>query len=166
MSLEQIKNMMKTHVFDDICLVGFVYAEENELTEFIASMRCLFLEFGNKIIKVEEMEQFSKLSLTVVDDIHIDIDVENFIPAKSRISNVVFHNPLSDNIVSEIVLFNMEEHEARVICDVFKLVLLNKQELFFDPSFLGINVGGSEVEALWRNNQLKGYKAIPTVIKL
>lgn len=166
MSLEEIKHIVKNNLFDDVYLVGFIYAEENELAEFVTSMKCLFLEFGDAIIKVEEMEQFSKLSLTVVDKIQVDNNLEDVIPAKSAIRDVLFHNPLADNIVSELILYNMEHNKESVICDVFKLILHNKQEIFFDPSFLGINLGGSEVEALWKNGQLQGYKAVPTVIKL
>ncbi|MCY9591349.1 hypothetical protein PC41400_08990 [Paenibacillus chitinolyticus] len=92
------------------------------------------------------------------------VDLDDVVPAKSRISNVIFNNPLLDNKVSEIVLFNMKKNTEGLVCDALKLVLLNKQEIFFDPSFLGINVGGSEVEELWRDNQKEYYESVSTII--
>ncbi|OKP88008.1 hypothetical protein A3844_09370 [Paenibacillus helianthi] len=66
--------------------------------------------------------------------------------------------------VFEIVLFNMRENTEGIVCDALKLVLLNKQEIFFDPSFLGINVGGSDVEELWINNQKERFDPVLTII--
>ncbi|WP_426449617.1 hypothetical protein ACP26L_31850 [Paenibacillus sp. S-38] len=165
MSLGQIKNIIQNNYFDNIYLTGFVDSEENGLAEFVASMNYLFLEFGDELIKIEAIEQYSKISLAVVNDIQIAVDLEDVTPAKSKVSNVIFNNPLLDNKVSEIVLFNMKEDTEGMVCDAFKLVLLNKQEIFFDPSFLGINVGGSEVEELWRDNQKEYYESISTIIK-
>lgn len=78
-------------------------------------MSQLFLEFGDELIKIEAVEQYSK--------------------------------------ISGIVLYNMLEDIEGVVCDALKVVFLNKQEIFFDPSFLVINVGGLEVEKLWRDHK-------------
>ncbi|MGE6228468.1 hypothetical protein [Paenibacillus chitinolyticus] len=165
MSLKEIKNTIQNNGLDDIYLAGFIDSEEDGLAEFVASMNYLFLEFGDGLIKIESIEQYSKISLAVVDDIQIMVDLDDVIPAKSKIGNVIFNNHLLDNKVSEIVLFNMEENTEGLVCDALKLVLLNKQEIFFDPSFLGINVGGSEVEELWRDNQKEYYESVSTIIK-
>lgn len=165
MSLRQIKNIIQNNYFDNIYLTGFIDSEENGLSEFVASMSQFFLEFGDELIKIEAIEQYSKILIAVVDNIEIVIDFEDVTPAKSNVRNVIFNNPLLDNKISEIVLYNMLEDIEGVVCDALKVVLLNKQEIFFDPSFLGLNVGGGEVVKLWRDNQKEHYELVPTIIK-
>ena len=65
-------------------------------------------------------------------------------------------------------MFNMEENCDEIICDTLKLSLTsntNKQELFLDPRFFGINIGGSGVEELWKYNQSEEYKSKSTIIE-
>ncbi|NOJ73737.1 hypothetical protein HMI46_24805 [Paenibacillus alvei] len=71
-----------------------------------------------------------------------------------------------DHKIAVIELFNLEVNNCELICDAFKLILSNDQEIFIDPSFLGINVGGSGVEELWRYNLPEGYEIISTIIEL
>ncbi|WP_440110717.1 hypothetical protein [Paenibacillus sp. QZ-Y1] len=164
MCLEQIGNSIRKNHLDNIFQTGFIDPEDNGAAEFVANTDQLFLQFGDGLVKIETIEQYSKISLDVVSDIQITIDFEDVIPAKSKIGNVIFKNPLIDNKVSKLVLFNMELRNVGVVCDAMKLILSNQQEIFFDPSFLGLNIGSSEVEELWRDNQKEESISSPTVI--
>ncbi|MHA7579813.1 hypothetical protein ACX12E_05390 [Paenibacillus vandeheii] len=164
MSLDHIKNTMGNNHLDNIFITGFIDPEDNGSAEFVANTDQLFLQFGGELVKIESIEQYSKILLKIVDDIQVTIDLEDVIPAKSKIGSLIFKNPLIDNKVSKLVLFNMEVENAGVVCDALKLVLTNQQEIFFDPSFLGLNIGSSEVEELWRDNQKEDFMPSLSVI--
>ncbi|MBD8496950.1 hypothetical protein [Paenibacillus arenosi] len=163
--LKEITEVISKFCLDEIYLTGFVDFEEGELSEFVANTDYLIFEFGEQLIKLQSIEQYSKISISKVDTIQIDIDLEDVIPAKSRISGVIFNNPMLDNKIVNIEFFNLEVNNCELICDAFKLILFNKQEIFIDPSFLGINIGGYEVEELWKYNLPVGYKIKSTSIK-
>ncbi len=164
--LKNITQLIQDFCLNEIYLTGFVDYEKNELAEFVANTDYLIFEFGEQLIKIQSVEQYSKISISKVDTIKINIDLEDVIPAKSRISGIIFNNPLIDNKVSVIEFFNLEENNFELICDAFKMILSNNQEIFIDPSLLGINIGGSGVEGLWRYNLPEGYKSISTIIEL
>ncbi|MCR8845346.1 hypothetical protein NQ117_16820 [Paenibacillus sp. SC116] len=163
--LKEIAEVMRKFCLDEIYLTGFIDFEENQLSEFVANPDYLIFEFGGQLINIQSIEQYSKLSITKVDTIKIDIDLEDVIPAKSRISGVIFNNPMMDNKIAKIELFNLEVNNCELICDALKLILSNNQEIFLDPSFLGINIGGSEVEELWKYNLPDGYNTQSTIIE-
>ncbi|PAD30900.1 hypothetical protein [Paenibacillus sp. 7523-1] len=164
MALDQIKGIIRDNIFDDVHLIGFMDQEDNKPAEFVANTEQFFLEFGDHFIKIETIEQYSKIAISVVSDIQVNIDLEDVLPAKSKIGSVIFNNPLATNKVSKLLLFSMEVESEVVICDALKLVLSNKQEIFFDPSFLGLNVGSSEVEKFWRENQKQDSILCPMII--
>lgn len=163
--LKEITEVMRNFYFDEIYLTGFSDFEENGMSEFVANTDYLIFEFGEQLIKIQSIEQYSKISVSKVDTIQISIDLEDVVPAKSRISGVIFNNPLIDNKVAVIELFNLQVNNTEFICDAFKLVLSNNQEIFLDPSWLGINIGGSGVEKLWKNNRSEEYKLKSTIIE-
>ncbi|MFC3844279.1 hypothetical protein ACYEXS_22775 [Paenibacillus sp. MAH-36] len=75
------------------------------------------------------------------------------------------NNPSIDNKVAAIEFYNLQVNNLNeILCDALKMILQNKQEIFLDPSFLGINIGPSEVEKLWRDNQADDYVDTPTRI--
>lgn len=165
--MKEIIETIGNNIFNEIYLTGFVDTDENGVTEFTSHMRFLFFEFGRQLIKIESVEQYSKILITKAESALIDIDLEDVIPAKSRISNIIFNNPSIDNKVIEIEFFNLQVNNvSEISCDALKIILSNKQELFLDPSFLGINIGPFEVEKLWKENHADGYVVIPTRIKL
>ncbi|WP_046227060.1 hypothetical protein [Paenibacillus dauci] len=164
--LKEITEIISKFRLDEIYLTGFVNIEENGLSEFVANTDYLIFEFGDQLIKIQSIEQYSKISIAKVDTIEIDIDFEDVIPAKSRISGVIFDNPMIDHKIVIIELFNLEVNNSELICSALKLILSDNQELFIDPSFLGINIGASKVENQWRRNLPEGYKEISTVIEL
>ena len=164
--LKNLTQVMRKFYLDEIYITGFVDLEENSMAEFVANSDYLFLEFGEQLIKIQSIEQYTKIAITIVETLKINIDLEDVIPAKSRISGVIFNNPMIDNKVAVIELFNLEVINCELICDAFKLILSNNQEIFIDPAFLGINIGGSGVEALWRDNLPKEYKSLSTIVEV
>ncbi|MBP1991173.1 hypothetical protein [Paenibacillus eucommiae] len=165
--MKEILDIIEKNFIDEIYLTGFVDTDDIGVTEFTALMSYLFFEFDGQLIKIESVDQYSKLSISKTVSVQLEIDLEDVIPAKSRISNIIFNNPLIDNKVAEIEFFNLQvDNNSEITCDALKIILLNKQEIFLDPSFLGINIGPSEVEKLWRDNQGVDYVVTPTRIKL
>ncbi|MDU0200825.1 hypothetical protein RQP52_06955 [Paenibacillus sp. PFR10] len=63
------------------------------------------------------------------------------------------NNPSIDNKVAAIEFYNLQVNNlSEILCDAMKIILQNNQEIFLDSSFLGINIGQSEVEKLWRDS--------------
>ncbi|KEQ25983.1 hypothetical protein [Paenibacillus tyrfis] len=156
--MKEILDIIKYSFIDEIYLTGFVDTDDTGVTEFTALMRYLFFEFNGQLLKIESVEQYSKLSISQAISVQLEIDLEDVIPAKSRISNIIFNNPLIDNKVAEIEFYNLQvDNLNEILCDALKIILQNKQEIFLDPSFLGINIGPSDVEKLWRDNLAEDY---------
>ncbi|MGQ7889771.1 hypothetical protein [Paenibacillus sp. WC2504] len=163
--MKEILDIIKYSCIDEIYLIGFVDTDDAGVTEFTALMRYLFFEFNGQLLKLESIEQYSRLSISQTISVQLEIDQEDVTPAKSRISNIIFNNPLIDNKVAEIQFYNLQVNNLNeILCDALKMILQNKQEIFLDPSFLGINIGPSEVEKLWRDNQADDYVDTPTRI--
>jgi hypothetical protein len=170
MYLEEIKNIVQNNFLSNVYVTGIVLPSEreNELAEFIPYRSYLFLEFGDQLVKIEAIEQYSKISIALTPTYIVRVEVEDVIPAKSNISDIIFDNSLIDNKVSKIELFNMVVKSNEIICDTLRLSITNntnKQELFLDPQFFGINIGGSGVEELWKYNQSEENKSISTIIQ-
>lgn len=125
--MKEILDIIEKNFIDEIYLTGFVDTDETGVTEFTALMRYLFFEFGGQLIKIESVEQYSKLSISKAVSVLLEIDLEIVIPAKSRISNIIFNNPLKDNKVAEIEFFNLQVDKlSEISCDALKIILLNK----------------------------------------
>lgn len=161
--LERFKKIVEENTLQDIYLIGFMDVE-NGIAEFVASMNFLYFEFGNQLFQFETVNQYSRLSITMVDSIQSNIDLEDVIPSKSRVSDIILINPLIDNSVANIEFFNLEESETELLCDAVNIQLSNKQDIFLDPSFLGINIGGLEVKKMWLDN-LRVPNSHGTIIK-
>jgi hypothetical protein len=170
MSFEEMKSIFQNFILSDIYVSGVVFPldEGEELPEFVPLNTHLFLEFGVQLIKFEAIEQYSKISIERSSTMKIEIDVEDVTPVKSKISSIIFDNNLVDNKVSKLELINMKVKTNKIICDALKLTLnssTNHQELFFDPQYFGINIGGIGVEELWKRNQFEEYEYKITTVK-
>lgn len=170
MYLEELKSIVKNKFLSDVYVTGVVLPSERkgELAEFVPYRSYLFFEFGNQLIKLEAIEQYSKISIAVTPTFKVRVEVEDAIPVKTSISDIIFDNNLIDNKVSKMEFFNMQVNKNEIICDTLRLSLTsntNKQELFLDPQFFGINIGGSGVEELWKYNLSEDYKSISTIIE-
>lgn len=85
-------------------------------------------------------------------------------PAKSKISNIILSNPLIDNQIEGAYFYNLNVDEKELVCDALHLELSNGQNIFLDPSFLGINIGGLEVKQIWEENLVNGLVPQLTII--
>lgn len=163
--LEEMKKVIQNSSLDEIYLTGFVDFEENELSEFVPNSDYLIFEFGKQLIKIQSVEQYSKISISKVNSIQIDIELEDVKPAKSRISGIIFHNPLIDNKIVDIEFYNLKVNSTELLCDAMGFTLSNDQIIFIDPSFLGINIGDLKVKKIWENNLSEDYISDTTLIK-
>lgn len=157
--INQIKNILETNSISSIYLVGFVSIEDG-VAEFIPDLRYLYFKFGDNMVeisKVEPIDQLSKLRIIIVESVKYDCDFEDVVSCKSRIDEVIFKDPLVDNKVAKMSCFNFEENDSEILCDVLHIKLCNGQDIFLDPGFLGINIGGIDVKQAWEENQMDGY---------
>lgn len=60
---------------------------DNELAEFVPYRSYLFFEFGDQLMKLEAIDQYSKISITLTPAFIARIEVEDAIPVKSNISD-------------------------------------------------------------------------------
>lgn len=155
MILENIKKIINKNSFDDVKLTGITCVEDG-IAEFIPDMRYMYFDFNDRIIEFESIEQYSKLRISIVDNIIHEPGFEDVIPSSMNISRIVFTNHLSDNKVKGICFFNLEEEQTELICDAVHIKLLNGQDMFLDPQFIGINIGGIEQKEFWLDNILEG----------
>lgn len=165
--LEYIKHIIKDQNIEDIYLTGFVDVENGE-AQFYYDLRFMYFEVDSKYIKFESINQFSKLSIEIVDSITYDSDIdEDMIGAKSSISQIILNDTMAvGNSIDTIIFHNLEEQE-KLICDAIEILLANGQIIFLDPSFyFGINIGGEEQKRIWNLNRKDDVKDIETRIKL
>ncbi|EPD82209.1 hypothetical protein HMPREF1207_04035 [Paenibacillus sp. HGH0039] len=170
MCLEEIKSVIQNNFLSNVYVTGVVLPSErdDELAEFVPYRSYLFFEFDDQLVKVEAIEQYSKISIAITPTLIVRVEVEDVIPTKSSISDIIFDNSLIDNKVSKIEMFNMQVNSNEIICDALRLSITNKtnkQELFLDPQFFGINIGGFGVEEIWRYNLPEGYESKLTIIE-
>jgi len=157
--INQIKDICETNSISGIYLVGFASITDG-YGEFISDKKYLYFEFGDYVIKISKLDhinQLSKLRVIIVESVKYDCDFEDVVPCKSRIDEVIFKNPLVDNKVAKISCFNFEKNDSEFLCDALHIKLCNGQDIFLDPGFLGINIGGLDVKQVWEENQLDGY---------
>ncbi|CAM4333439.1 hypothetical protein [Paenibacillus typhae] len=167
--LDEFISIVKNNCIRNIYTTGVVLPpdSENDVAEFVPNRSLLFFELGNQLLKFEAIEQYSKILITTVPAFKVKVEVEDAIPVKSVVTDLLLDNSLIDNNISQIEFFILIDSDSEMVCDTLRLSLTsstNKQELFLDPQFFGINIGGNGVERLWRIAQLEGYHANSTVI--
>lgn len=163
MLLNSIKKIISENSLDDIKLTG-ITSVEHGIAEFIPDMRYMYFEFGDSIIELESIEQYSKIKIKFVDSIIHEPDFEDVFPSSTNISRIVFTNYLTVNKVVIMTLFNFEEDENVIVCDAVQFNLQNEQVMFLDPQFIGINIGGEEQKKLWLDNLVEGVTVNETII--
>ncbi|QWU15562.1 hypothetical protein SAMN04487895_112103 [Paenibacillus sophorae] len=152
--LESIKQLLKNNPLSDVYLAGSIDIEDG-IADFCPDMRFLYFELGEKLIEFESINQYSKLSLKIVDSVRYQFEFdEDMLPGKSSVRHIILTDSMSaTNGVKNINFYNLEEQESQLICDGLQIRLVNGQELFLDPSFyFGINIGGLEQKKFWVEN--------------
>lgn len=167
--LEKLKDIFKNSLIQDIYVVGFADIEDG-IANFYPDMRFYYFEVGEQILELESIDQYSKLSVNIVDSIRYKFEIdEDMIPCKTSVSQIILTDSMSTkNIVKSIIINGMELcNKEKIICDSIQLNLNNGQELFIDPSFyFGINIGGTEQRKFWLENLAYGTKVSETIIEI
>jgi hypothetical protein len=167
--LEELVDIFKSGSIQDIYLLGFVDIEDG-VADFCPDMRYYYLEVGEKYIELESINQYSKLSVRIVDSIRYQFEIdEDMLPCKTSVSQIVLTDSMSaKNTVESFVINGMESSENdQIICNTLQLNLDNGQELFIDPSFYyGINIGGAEQRKFWNENLADGTRIDEVVIEV
>lgn len=151
----KIKKVINQNTLDSIYLKGFIDTEDDGVAQFYPHTHYLYFEFDNNLIEFKKFESYNKpsmLSIKIVNSIVYDIDLEDVLPGRSEISEIILKNPLEVNKVAKIYYFNYEEREDEILCEALHIKLINGQDIFLDPGFLGINIGGLDVKQLWEDN--------------
>ncbi|KRU24983.1 hypothetical protein FC826_02830 [Clostridium botulinum] len=131
---------IKKNDFDDIYFVGII-DDSDEIEEMVKDTNFLYLEFGNIHIKIEAIEGYGKLSVKIFNELNYEASSDEPI-GKVKVGDIIFTNPLATNKISSVGFVNLEEHETVLICDVLYFKMEHGQELFVDPGFCRINMGG------------------------
>ncbi|MGZ7442374.1 hypothetical protein [Paenibacillus sp. TH7-28] len=167
--LEKLINVFKGNSIQDIYLLGFVDIEDGR-ADFCPDMRYYYFEVGEKYIEFESIDQYSKLSVKIVDSIRYQFEIdEDMFPCKTSVSQIILTDSMSvKNTVKSIVINGLDlKDKEQIICDSLQLNLNNGQELFFDPSFyFGINIGGAEQRKFWIENLAENTKPDELVIEV
>ncbi len=143
---------------EDIISTGF-YDTLEEGIEYIADMNILYLEFKYFLIRLESIENFSRLSIKREEKIRQEfIDDEDMKFAFARLHNIVFRMGEMDTVrIEKICLYNLNTNDSEIICDAMKICLSSGQVLFFDPTYyFGINIGDETLIPIWED-QHKNY---------
>ncbi|MBU2711909.1 hypothetical protein [Zooshikella harenae] len=133
----------------DIIHVGVIDFEENigEITTFHTH---LFLEVNKLFLKLESVEQYSKLKVSFNSDVDFsfDFDIEEDMSfCKYSAANIYFDSTLAENYISSVALYEPLFYDKSLACDAMEVVLDNNQCVFFDPKNLfGIKVGDSKLK--------------------
>lgn len=167
--LEELTNIFKSGSIQDIYLLGFVDIEDGE-ADFCPDMRYYYFEIGEKYIAFESINQYSKLSIRLVDSIQFQFEIDkDMLPCKMSVNGIVLTDSMSaKNTVKSFIINGMEYIDNQlIVCNSFQLNLYNGQELFIDPSFYyGINIGGGEQRKFWIENLADGTEPDELVIEV
>lgn len=157
---------MKNNFFDDMFMeelediisTGFCDTLEEGI-EYIANTDILYLEFKHFLIRLEAIENFSRLSMKREEKIRQEfVNDEDMKFAFARLHNIVFRMGEMDTVrIEKICLYNLNTNDSEIICDAMKICLSSGQVLFFDPAYyFGINIGDETLIPIWED-QNKNY---------
>jgi hypothetical protein len=159
--LEKLIDIFKNNYIHDIYILGFVDIEDG-FADFYSDKRCYYFEVGKQYIKFKSVNQYSKLSVNIVNSIRYEFEIdEDMLPCKTSVSQIILIDSMSaKNKVKSIIINGIDlKDKNQIICDSLQLNLENGQEVFFDPTFYyGINIGGAQQRKFWIENLENGIK--------
>ena len=150
--LNKIKKIIKENSLDKIWIPGVVEMD-TEIADVIKDTNYLYLELGDWFIKLEAIESYGKIEVTISKEFIYEVDLDEKL-IKVDVSDIVFTNPLATNRINNIGFTNIDIHEDKIICDVLHLKLEQQDDIFIDPSFCGINIGNIKQKTFWLDNLL------------
>lgn len=156
---------MNTQFFDrikdapitDILQLGCIDKTAVALSEVTIFHERIYIVFGDVLLKLESVNQYSELKLQFVDQIKVDFDFElldNTLLVTISVTELLLDDTLHNNAIAAIDVYQKEDSfEKKQLCAAIGFHLAGGQYLFFDPTFdFGINVGGRRKRELWQEN--------------
>lgn len=113
--------------------MGFCDETDNGL-EYVMNMDILYLEFDDFMIRLESVENYSKLLIMVEDKICQDYIIdEDMHYAFSKLHNIIFkYGEMAVVYIEKIWLYNIHNQtESKLTCDAMKIYLSNGQVIFY-----------------------------------
>ena len=145
---------------EDIISVGYCDDFEGQVLEYTANMDILYLEWERFMLRLEAIEQYSRLIIKRDEKISYDYEKdEDMKYAFARLHNVIFKlGEMANAYIEKIVLYNLHtKNSDYIICDAMKIYLSSGQVLFFAPAnYFGINIGDETLVKIWEE-QNKQY---------
>lgn len=162
---DNFKEIISVNNIDEIYLTGIVDVD-NGIGEFVPNTSYLYFEFGDQIVEFEAIDNYSRLRLTMVGSIRNETEFDDVIPCIAKVGKIVFTNPLATNKIRSIHFFNLDVADNELTCDGMQIKLISGQDIFLDPGFLGINIGGLDLKQTWEDNLLDGIVPVHTYIEV
>ena len=167
--IAKLTNLLKTTEFTDIYFVGYVDGEENP-TSFHPALEILFFEFEDCFLRLQSVEQYSRIDLKLTADIDFDFPFdmeEEDIPASVSMGDSLLDGTtMTTHKVVKVRLFGLTDDQGAIKCDALEFTLSTGQVLFVDPTYeFGFKLGSAAQEQVWSDN-LPHEKPEVTLIEL
>ncbi|MCR5609413.1 MAG: hypothetical protein K6G26_10150 [Lachnospiraceae bacterium] len=152
--LKNILNQLYKNKIEKIYVTGFIDIE-NGIAEFYPDYTTYYILIKGRYLKLESIEQYSKLKFELVDNISFDFSYEiedEMYKAVSSVEELILTNSLlAGNNIVKIIFYNLDE--SKVTCLAMEIILENGQMIFFDPTYVcGICAGGEKQKSVWLNS--------------
>ncbi len=154
--LEKLSNLLKTTEFTDIYFVGYVDGEESPTT-FRPALELMFFEFEDCFLRLQAVEQYSRVHLTLTADIDYDfpfeIEEEDIPASVSMGDSLLDGTTMTTHKVTKVRLFGMADRDYFIDCEALEMTLSTGQILFVDPTYeFGFKLGSAAQEQVWAEN--------------
>lgn len=120
--------------------------------ELILDPHCIYIEIGNKFLKICDLD--GKIELTIRSKIDYMSDMD--IIYKIDLRNYILDYPETDYYVEKIGGINMEINANKIICDAVELDVFTenygKQNIFIHSGLYGLRIGGIDKKNNWIKN--------------
>lgn len=149
--LKSINELVKRSNVDDFYTIGYVDNEKGIFC-YHPDLRLLYLEINSKYIEFESIEQYSKLSVKIVERMEHKYkeSLEDEVCISSMGDVILVSTQFEENRINKMIFYGLEDD--RLICDALEL-MIREQMVFLDPGFLiGIGIGGIEQKQYWKEN--------------
>lgn len=156
--LDRIKKIILSCSLDKIWLPGFIDFSET-IAEIPLNTNYLYFELGENILCLQAVDGYGEIEITISDRIVYEVDLDERL-AKVNVRDIVLINPLSTTKITNVGLMDVKEYDEKITCVALHMKLDNEQELFIDPGFCGINIGGIEQKKFWLDNLLSRKKQV------
>lgn len=151
---EKVKKVIKENNFDNVWCLG-EFNEENEVIELIKNTNYIYFQLEKIILRFKAVESYGKISVKIFEDYIYEYSEE---VGRVSLGDFIFINPLINNKIRRIGFVNLEDGKDELIADFISIKLDNGQELFMDPSFFQLKIGGIDQKKFWEKNLQEAYR--------